>query len=308
MAIIGLEYGRAIALFSSQPMSSDNLRSRTAANTIKVVGVMALLKGAAYLFTHSSGVLGSAADSLVDIATTILVLWAVLQAERPADAGHPWGHGKAEGLAALLQSLFIGLTGCGLIFETIRRALDPAATVQNHWLGIVVMAVCSLATLAWARHVGKVAIETGSLALDADRRHHLTDVLVNVTAMVGLIMSNLLDQVKWPDVVVGLGIALVILNTARIVFLDGIGNLMDQGLKPAEEAAVLKSAAKFAPRVAGFHDLRTRRSGSDLFLELHLDLPRGLSFVEAHDLSEEVATSIERAIPRSRVTIHADPL
>ena len=305
---IGLKYGRAPPQLPSLVMSPGNRRSRTAINTIKVVGVLALLKAVSFLFTHSTGVLGSAADSLVDIATTFLVLWAVLHAERPADADHPWGHGKAEGLAALLQSAFIALAGCGLIFETVRRGINDQASVQNHWLGIGVMAICSVVTVWWANHVGKVAKDTGSLALEADRHHHLADVLVNIAAIAGLLLSKLLDQTSWPDLVVGLAIALFILNTARKIFLEGIGNLMDKGLQPSEEAAVLNVISSFTPKIGGFHDLRTRRSGSDLFLELHLDLPRELSFVEAHDLSEDVAEKIERMIPRSSVTVHADPL
>ncbi|MCH2113206.1 MAG: cation diffusion facilitator family transporter, partial [Planctomycetes bacterium] len=214
---------------------TDSRRSRTALNTVKVVGLMAILKGASWLFTDSSGVLGSAADSFVDVLTTLLVLWAVLHAEQPADADHPWGHGKAEGLAALFQSLFITLAGCGVIFESIHQTMDGESQVENHWLGIGVMFLCSIITLWWARYVGRVAKETGSIALEADRQHHMTDVLVNVAAMAGLGLSAMLDSQTWPDSMVGLVIGLVILNTARGVFLEGVGNLMDRGIQASEE-------------------------------------------------------------------------
>jgi ferrous-iron efflux pump FieF len=124
----------------------------------------------------------------------------------------------------------------------------------------------------------------------------------------GLALSWLLGGALWPDLLVGIGISLLILNTAREVFLGAISGLMDRGLRPREAAAILRTVAGFAPRVSGFHDLRSRRSGPDIFLELHLDLDRSMSFVEAHDLSEEVAEAIERALPNSTLTVHADPL
>ena len=287
--------------------NAEKKRSRAASFTVKVAAGLVVFKGFTWLFTSSAGILGSALDSGLDLVASFLVLWAVLQAERPADAGHPWGHGKVEGLASLFQSLLILFAGLGLAFQVISRWLDPKSSMNLPWVGIGVMAVSSLITLWLIRRLRKAGKETGSPALLADSAHYTSDILLNLAVILGLGLSLALHGAKWPDLLVGLGISLLILNTARIVFLSGVENLMDRGLDQKEEAIVLSTISEFAPEVAGFHELRTRRSGADLFLELHLDHSRELSFQAAHDLSEKVGHAIEKAISHSRVTVHADP-
>lgn len=284
-------------------------RSTTAKTTVKVALGLVAIKAITFLYTGSSGVLGSTLDSLFDVLASLLVLWAVIAAERPADADHPWGHGKAEGLAALFQSLFILMSGLGFAVHTVNRFLHQENySLEMPWAGVGVMAISSVATIWLVRRLQTVARETGSPALAADSKHYTSDLMMNLAVILGLVMAWLLDGALWPDLLVGIIIALMILNTAREVFLSSIEVLMDKGLRPREATAILEAVNSFAPRVAGFHDLRSRHSGADIFLELHLDLDRNMSFVEAHDLSEEVGLAIEKALPNSTVTVHADPL
>ncbi|MHC4824451.1 MAG: cation diffusion facilitator family transporter [Planctomycetota bacterium] len=284
-------------------------RSATAKTTVKVALGLVVMKAVTFLYTGSSGVLGSSLDSLFDVLASLLVLWAIITAERPADADHPWGHGKAEGLAALFQSLFILFSGLGLAVHTVNRFLyQENYSLDMPWVGVGVMAVSSVATIWLVRRLRTVARETGSPALAADSKHYTSDLMMNLAVIVGLVLAWLLDGVLWPDLLVGLGISLMILNTAREVFLSSVEILMDRGLRPREASAILSTVSRFAPQVSGFHDLRSRHSGADIFLELHLDLDRHMSFVEAHDLSEEVGVAIEKALPNSTVTVHADPL
>lgn len=278
-----------------------------ARTTVKVASGLCLAKLAAFALSGSSGVLGSAVDSGLDLIASLVVLWAVTAAARPADADHPFGHGKAESLASLLQSILILASGLGLAYHAIQRALDDEHTLNSSTLGIVVMIGSSVITLWLVRQLRRVAKETGSPALDADSAHYASDLATNLAAALGLGLFALTGW-TWPDLLVGLGIALVILNTARAVFTGATEGLMDTGMEPAEEAAVLSTILGFAPQVAGFHDLRARRSGAEVFIELHLDIPRDASFVAAHDLAEEVGEAVKRAVPRSHVTVHADPL
>ncbi|TAH36844.1 MAG: cation transporter [Planctomycetota bacterium] len=282
-------------------------RSIAAWGSVKFASTLVALKAVTYFFTGSAGVLGSALDSILDAAASLLVLVAVAAAERPADADHAWGHGKAESLASLFQSLLILVSGLGLVYETVRRVLAGSAAVEQPWLGVAVMVACALGTLWWTRKLRRAARATASPALESDTLHYASDVLLNGSVVAGLLLTRWLGT-PLPDLLVGLGIALLILNTARQVFLKAFNNLMDRGLEPAEAAAVLRVVAGFAPRVSGFHDLRTRRSGRDIFLELHLDLDRSLSFVAAHELSEQVERAVEDAVPHSTVTVHPDPL
>ncbi len=284
-------------------------RSTTAKTTVKVALGLVVMKAVCFLYTGSSGILGSTLDSLFDVLASLLVLWAIIAAERPADADHPWGHGKAEGLASLFQSMFILVSGLGLAIHTTNRFLhQDAIQLEHSWIGVAVMAVSSVATIWLVRRLQKVAFETGSPALAADSKHYTSDLMMNLGVIVGLATGWFLNGALWPDLVVGFVIAFFILNTAREVFLSSVEVLMDRGMRPREAAAILETVASFAPKVAGFHDLRSRHSGADIFLELHLDLQRDMSFVEAHDLSEEVGEAIEKALPNSAVTVHADPL
>ncbi|KAA3609141.1 MAG: cation transporter [Planctomycetota bacterium] len=287
--------------------SHPHERSRTALRTVKVAAALLLMKALTYAFTSSAGILGSTLDSMLDVLASLLVLMGVLAAERPADADHPWGHGKAESLASLAQAVFILLSGLGLAIETVQRFVNQEAEVRMQSLGIGTMVVSSAVTWWWVGHLKRAAAATDSPALEADTLHYTSDLLMNAAVILGLASSHFLDA-AWPDLAVGLGIALLILNTAREVLKKAVENLMDRGLDTEEAATILREVSRFAPAVGGFHDLRTRRSGRDIFLEIHLDMDRNLSFVEAHELSEKVGHAIETALPRSRVTVHADPL
>ncbi|MAU93387.1 MAG: divalent metal cation transporter FieF [Planctomycetes bacterium] len=285
-----------------------NLRSLTAKTTVKVALGLVVIKSITFLATHSSGILGSAADSLFDACASLLVLWAILKAERPADADHPWGHGKAESLASLFQGILILATGLTLVAHTVSRFFNANDSgVSRAPIGIAVMLISSVATLWLVRNLKNAAGKTNSPALAADSKHYTSDLLINLSVIIGLSTGHFLDT-RWPDLVVGLCIALIILNCARETFLSAIEMLMDSGLKAKESRAILEAVQNFAPRVSGFHDLRSRRSGADIFIELHLDLARNLSFVEAHDLSEDVGEAISRRLTNATITVHADPL
>jgi ferrous-iron efflux pump FieF len=284
------------------------LRSLTAKTTVKVALGLVVIKSITFLATNSSGILGSAADSLFDVCASLLVLWAILEAERPADADHPWGHGKAEGLASLFQGVLILATGLTLVAHTVSRFFDTGDSgFSRAPIGIAVMIISSAATLWLVRNLKSAAEKTNSPALAADSKHYTSDLLINLSVIIGLSTGHFLDA-RWPDLVVGLCIALIILNCARETFLSAIEMLMDRGLKAKESRSILDAVQNFAPRVSGFHDLRSRRSGADIFIELHLDLARDLSFVEAHDLSEDVGEAISRKLTNATITVHADPL
>jgi ferrous-iron efflux pump FieF len=286
----------------------QTLQTRTARTTVQVAGGLFVFKLITFFLTGSSGVLGSTLDSGLDMLASLVVLWAVSAAARPADADHPYGHGKAESVASLLQSVLILVSGLGLAYHTIRRAVLDEARIEMPLVGIVVMVVSSFVTVWLIKRLRYVARETGSPALDADSAHYSSDLWMNIGVVLGLSVHYLLDGAVWPDLVIGVGISLLILNTAREVFASATDHLMDKGLEPSEESAILKSVLQFSPKVKGFHDLRTRRSGVETFVDLHLEIQRDLSFLEAHDLAEEVSAVIQSNLPRCQVIVHADPI
>ena len=266
---------------------------------------LALLKTAAFLATGSVAVLASAADSLMDVLASGVNYGAIRVAETPADHEHRYGHGKAEGMAGLFQSLVIGVSAAFLIYESIRR-LSFGPDLQQPITGITVMAVSMVVSALLVRRLRRVAREQESLALAADSLHYLSDVLANACVLAAL-AAYALTGATWIDPVMSLGLSIWILWSVWAVLRESVDNLMDRELPEEERARIRKALLGGADGIRGYHDLRTRRSGSCRFVDVHLEVDRELSFVDAHRVAEDVVAAIEGALPLTLATVHADP-
>jgi ferrous-iron efflux pump FieF len=264
------------------------------------------LKSATGWLTGSISVWASLLDSTMDIFASVINYFAVRAASRPPDDDHHYGHGKAESLAGLFQSFVITVSGIFLIREAVRRVVSPRETAME-WVGVGTMAVAGAVSVALVARLRKVARETDSPALAADSVHYATDVFTNGAALVALLVVALTGWTL-ADPLFSIAISAFILWSAFEVARDAVDVLMDRRLGLEVDEAVASVVESFRDRgVTGFHDLRTRRSGSYKFIDLHLEVTRDKSFVRAHDLTERVIRAIEAEIPRSRVQIHTDP-
>ncbi|HZX51971.1 MAG TPA: cation diffusion facilitator family transporter [Pseudomonas sp.] len=264
---------------------------------------LALAKAIAWWLSGSVSLLAGLTDSLLDGAASLLNLIAVHYALRPADENHRYGHGKAEALAGLGQALFIGASALLVGVHGVERWLDPQP-IGAPALGIAVMLLSLAATLAlllFQRHVVRL---TGSTAIRADSLHYRSDLLLNS----GILLALLLASYGWPqlDALFGIGIALFILWSALTIAREAAGVLMDQELAP-ELSERIHLLACGVPGVLGAHDLRTRKSGTQWFVQLHVELPSELTLLQAHVLSEQVEAAIRAEFPRAEVLVHADP-
>lgn len=282
--------------------------AKTAAARLSILAAAFLitLKAATGWVTGSISVWASLLDSTMDIFASLINFLAVRAAARPADEDHAYGHGKAESLAGLFQALVITLSGLFLIWEAVHRLIQPHPT-QSEGLGIITMLIAIAVSVALVWKLKRVARETESLAISSDAVHYVTDIYTNAGALVALLIAALTD---WTiaDPLISIFIAVFILWSAATVARDAIDVLMDRRL-PAEvdeHIAIIVSRFK-AEGVIGFHDLRTRRSGSHKFIDLHLEVARDKRLEEAHDVTVRVLRTIEAEIPRSRVHIHTDP-
>lgn len=257
--------------------------------------------------TGSISVWASLLDSTMDIFASTVNFVAVRAAARPPDEDHSYGHGKAESLAGLAQALVITASGAFLIWEAIKRIVAPPET-RFEWLGVATMFVAAVVSVALVTRLRSVARATDSPALTADAVHYASDVYTNSAALLALLLTLLTSQ-KIFDPLISLGISFFILRSAFTVARDSIDVLMDRRLPAEIDEQVASVVSGFrAEGVLGFHDLRTRRSGSHKFIDLHLEVQREQSLEQAHALSVRVLRAIEREIPRSRVQIHADPV
>ena len=281
-------------------------KSSAARLSMLAAAFLIALKTATGVITGSISVWASLLDSTMDIFASAINYFAVRAASRPADEDHSYGHGKAESLAGLFQSLVIAASGGVLIYESIRRIINPNPTASE-WVGVLTMVVAVLVSMALVARLRRVARETESPALQADATHYVTDIYSNASALLALVIVGLTPY-QIADPIISLGIACYILWSAVSVGRESIDVLMDRRLPFQVDEQVAEVVSRYRDQgVLGFHDLRTRRSGSQKFIDLHLEVERDMRLQEAHDVSVRVLRDIEAEIPRARVQIHTDP-
>jgi ferrous-iron efflux pump FieF len=291
---------------ASRLEAEEAAKTSVARLSILAAAFLITLKLVTGFITGSISVWASLLDSTMDIFASIINYFAVRAASRPADEDHTYGHGKAESLAGLFQAIVIAASGIFLISESIRRIIYPNPT-SSEWLGVLTMLVAVVVSIALVARLKRVARETESPALQADATHYMTDIFTNLGALLALVIIGLTPW-QIADPVISIGIAFYILWSAVSVGRESIDVLMDRRLPPDvdEQIAVVVSSYR-DQGVLGFHDLRTRRSGSQKFIDLHLEVERDMSLQDAHDVSVRVLRAIEAEIPRARVQIHTDP-
>jgi ferrous-iron efflux pump FieF len=279
------------------------LRLATTASVATAV-LLIVVKLAAYLLTDSVSILSTLIDSLLDAAASLVNLIAVRHALVPADREHRFGHGKAEPLAAMVQAAFITGSAIFLVIEAMPRFFTPHA-VSHSGIGIGVMAFSIVATLALVTLQRHVIRRTGSLAISADQLHYTGDVLVNGAVIVALVLAVELGW-AFADPAFGIAIAAYILYNAWQIAAGALDMLMDREL-PEGERARIRGVIQAHRGVLGIHDLRTRASGPQIFIQCHIELDPGQSLLQAHAIADAVEGDLRRAFPGAEVIIHQDP-
>jgi ferrous-iron efflux pump FieF len=273
--------------------------------SVLVAGFLVALKLWALAETGALSIAASLADSALDLVMSLGAAVAIVYAARPADDDHAFGHTSAEDLAALAQSAFI-LTSAGLIgWTAIRRlAADTPPRLASEGAGLAVMVISIVLTLGLVWWQGRVAKRTGSKVVAADRLHYLGDLLPSLGAILALLVSSAFG-IGSIDAVVALLAAAVMAVGALRIGKDAWDALMDRAADPA----ILDGIAEIArawPGVRGFHDLKTRRAGSRVFVNLHIELDGDQSLREAHAIGASLRRAILAAYPHADVIIHKD--
>ncbi len=272
--------------------------------SVSVAGVLIVIKAGAWLVTDSVVILSSLIDSLLDSMASLINLFAVRQALMPADFEHRFGHGKAESLAGLGQAAFIAGSALFLIFEATSRLFTPREVTHGE-LGIGVMVVSIVLTFVLVRFQSYVVRRTGSSAIRADSLHYRADLLVNL-GIIGSLVA--VSELGWTivDPIFAIAIAFYIIYTAWGIARGALSSLMDREV-PEQTRQRILDIVHAHPRVKGIHDLRTRMSGTQPFIQLHLELDGEISLSDAHTISDEVEARIMAEFPGGEVIIHQDP-
>ena len=276
-----------------------------------VVVCLVVLKVATSAVTGSLSIMAQAADSFLDLFAVGVTFLAIRIAAKPADAEHPFGHGKAENMAAIIQAVLILLAGGTIIYSSIVRIQTGAALAMTE-AGMGVMAVSIAASIFLSRHLMKVARREDSMALEANARNIAADVYSAAAVLVGLLVVRL-TGLSIIDPILAVLVALFILKVGYDVLRNSFGGLVDVKL-PGEEEEIIQEAIRehfwkteHEGYVLDFHKLRTRKAGNQRYIDLHLIMPRKTSLEDAHRMCDHLEEVIESRLPRTDVTIHVEP-
>jgi ferrous-iron efflux pump FieF len=280
------------------------LTSRAALASVGTALFLLTLKAYAAWATGSVAMLGSLADTGLDLLASLITLYAVRLAATPADHDHRFGHGKAEALAALAQVGIIAFSALAIGWRAVQRLLSGEATAQAEY-GIAVSLIAIGVTLALLAYQRRVIARTASVAIQADHVHYQTDLLLNLSVIAALVLDQYLG-LTGADPLFGIFIALWLLWGAWRASSRAVDQLMDREW-PEEKRRRFVQVAGRHPELKGLHDLRTRTSGARDFVQFHIWVDPQMSVAEAHRVMDEIEHKLAADFPGTEILIHLDP-
>jgi ferrous-iron efflux pump FieF len=272
--------------------------------SVAVACVLIIIKLFAWQMTGALSLQASLIDSLLDGVASLLNMVAIRQALRPPDAEHRFGHGKIEAIGALAQSIFIFGSAGWLLYEAVNRFVHPHL-LEEAETGLWVMGFSIALTLGLVLYQKAVFKRTNSIAIHADSIHYQSDLFINIGVIIALLGSTFKGMV-FLDPLIGAGIATYILYTAWKVAAQSFDILIDREFSQEERQKIIHLVLSH-PQVLGYHDLRTRSSGTQKFIQIHLEMDGNLTLKAVHKISLEVILKLRQAFPHTEVLIHEDP-
>lgn len=284
--------------------SSASLNRTAAFASIAVALLLVAFKGYAAWSTGSTAMLGSLADTALDLIASLATLAGVWVAAQPSDANHRFGHGKAEALAAFVQVVLISISAVGIAARALEQfAVGARTEAAVEGIGVSLIAIAAtLALLAWQRYVIR---RTGSLAVRTDHVHYQSDLLLNLAVIAALALDQYAG-VPGADPLFGLAIALWLGWSAWGASQEAVEQLMDQEW-PEEKKALFLAVVARHPELRGVHDLRTRTSGNRDFVQFHVWVDPNMTVRHAHRVMDEVEAKLVAEFPEVEILIHPDP-
>lgn len=286
--------------------SPEHRARRVALNVAGAALLLAVAKTAVGLAAGSIAILSSALDSAGDMLASFANFVFLTVAAKPPDEDHPFGHGKAEHLAALLQGAIILSGGILLGFRAIDRIRHPQP-VESSTIAIVTMVASILATIAVTRYLKKNAVEEESTALAGDALHYTSDIASNGATIIALFIVRFTNNPLW-DSILGVSVAAWVAWSALYLIWGAASDLMDPALPEEEIGAIIDAIEAADPTVVGHRELRTRRAAGMRYVDFELMIDRNVSFEKAHDVTELAKARIHEKFPKTMITVHAEPV
>ncbi|MDD5676224.1 MAG: cation diffusion facilitator family transporter [Chitinivibrionales bacterium] len=293
-------------------MQADKLKYLVAVLSVFSNLALVLLKIVIGFAMGSISVLSEAAHSAIDVLAAMVAVVGVQQAGLPADRDHPYGHGKFESVSGFIQALLVFLAAAWIVYQGLEKLLHPRP-LQSLAVGVAVMLVSAIVNLVMGLALLRVARKDGSVALKADAWHCLTDVNTSAGVMLALGALWLAAQwfpavnVAWIDPVAAIAVAGLIVKAAWNLAAESLRDLLDVSLPKKEEEAIVGVLRARYPRILGFHNLRTRRSGAARFIEFHIVVDPEMSVKRSHQLDHAVAAELKEKFTNAQVMVHIEP-
>jgi ferrous-iron efflux pump FieF len=266
--------------------------------------VLLVAKAWAAYQTGSTAMLGSLADTALDVIASLTTLVGVRIAAMPADLDHRFGHGKAEALVALAQVVLITVSAIGIGWRAAERLISGARTeAMGDGIAVSLLAIALTFVLLWYQR--RVIARTGSVAIMTDNVHYKSDLFLNGSVIVALVLEQAL-HLAGADAIFGIGIALWLMWGAYRASSEAIAQLMDREWPEEERKAFLDATSRYS-ELQGLHDLRTRKSGTLRFVQFHVWVPADWTVQEAHDRLDRVEEELQARFPGTEILIHVDP-
>ncbi len=287
----------------------DQLKGKTARLSIISNAGLVVLKFVVGSAIGSVSIISEAIHSSMDLVAAVIAFIAVRKSAEPPDSEHEFGHGKFEDISGLVEALLIFIAAVLIIYESVKKLLGEAPehfTPGLLFAGIAVMGFSAIVNWYVSSRLMKVAKQTDSIALESDAWHLRTDVFTSLGVFLGLILIRLTGITLF-DPIVAIGVAIVIMKAAYDLTTRSLSDLMDQRLPEMDEVRIKEIICEHARDYAGFHELKTRRAGPEIFIDFHLVMPKDLSIESAHDFEDHLESDLKLEYPRSTITIHVEP-
>ncbi|MBA3669742.1 MAG: cation diffusion facilitator family transporter [Sphingomonas sp.] len=284
--------------------AAGRFATRAAIASVGLALALLAAKSWAAWTTGSTAMLGSLADTALDVVASLTTLAGVRIAAQPADREHRFGHGKAEALVALAQVVLIAVSSVGIAWRAVDRLLSGQQTSAME-LGIGVSVAAMAGTMALLWYQKRIIAKTDSIAIRTDNLHYRSDLALNGAVILALVLDQSL-HISGADAFFGLGIAAWLLLSAYRGSIAAIDQLMDREWPDDERDAFLAASEEY-PELKGLHDLRTRRSGMLRFVQFHVWVPGDWTVQDAHDRLDEVEEKLQNRFPGTEILIHLDP-
>jgi cation diffusion facilitator family transporter len=289
--------------------SLDKLKESTARLSVLSNAGLVVMKFVVGTAIGSVSIISEAIHSSMDLIAALIAFFSVRKSAEPPDAQHEFGHGKFEDISGLVEALLIFIAAVIIIWEAIQKLHGESSELLNPELlmwGIAVMGISVLVNWYVSNRLFKVAKQSESIALESDAWHLRTDIYTSLGVFIGLILIRL-TGITILDPLIAIGVAIVIMKAAYDLSRRSLSDLIDHSIPASDQRRIQEIICDHASVYAGFHDLKTRRSGPEIFIEFHIVVPGDVTVLQVHDLSDHIESDLKTEFPRATITIHAEP-